>query len=132
MLFMSNEFAGAKTAVCVAMQRVLFWLRPIILYSDNLSGSSWARSQGFPAVSSMSADTERLNCVGGSFHSVRVAVQISFHIVWIVIPSVLLIPGPKHRVTKNFKIAALSRMDESALEAANICHLADMDIFDLA
>ena len=44
----------------------------------------------------------------------------------------LLIPGPKHRVTKNFKIAALSRMDYTALEAANICHLADMDIFELA
>jgi hypothetical protein len=26
----------------------------------------------------------------------------------------------------------LSRMDDTALEAANICHLADMDIFDLA
>ena len=80
----------------------------------------------------MSADTERLNCVGCSFHSVRMAVQISFHIVWSVMPSVWLIPGPKHRVTKNFKIAALSRMDDTALEAANICHLADMDIFDLA
>jgi hypothetical protein len=58
-------------------------------------------------------------------------VQISVHIVWSVIAPVLLIPGPKHRVTKNFKIAALSRMDDSALEAANICHLTDMDIFEL-
>ena len=41
-------------------------------------------------------------------------------------------PRAKHRVTKNFKIVALSRMDDTALEAANICHLGDMDIFDLA
>lgn len=58
-------------------------------------------------------------------------VQISVHIVWSVIAPVLLIPGPKRNVTKNFKIAALSRMDDNALEAANICHLPDMDIFEL-
>ena len=58
-------------------------------------------------------------------------VQISVHIVWSVIAPVLLIPGPKGNVTKKFKIAALSRMDDNALEAANICHLTDMDIFEL-